>query len=59
MLHELLAERRIHGDALTINGKTVADNVAKAKSYNPDVIRPYDKPLKAKAGFKGFARESI
>ncbi|HEX4411888.1 MAG TPA: IlvD/Edd family dehydratase [Xanthobacteraceae bacterium] len=52
VMHELLAQRRIHGDALTINGKTVADNVAKAKSYNADVVRPYDKPLKAKAGFK-------
>jgi dihydroxy-acid dehydratase len=52
VLHELLAAGRIHGDALTINGRTVADNVGGAKSYNPDVIRPYDKPLKAQSGFK-------
>jgi dihydroxy-acid dehydratase len=52
VMHELLAAGRIHGEARTINGKTVADNVAKAKSYNADVIRPYDKPLKAQSGFK-------
>jgi dihydroxy-acid dehydratase len=52
VLHELLAAGRIHGDAGTINGKTVADNVASAKATNPVVIRPYDKPLKAQAGFK-------
>lgn len=52
VLHELHAAGRIHGDALTINGKTVADNVAQAKANNAEVIRPYDKPLKAQAGFK-------
>jgi dihydroxy-acid dehydratase len=52
VMHELLTAGRLHGDALTINGKTVADNVARAKTYNADVIRPYEKPLKAQAGFK-------
>src|SRR5579862_1439487 len=52
VMHELLQAKRLHGDALTINGKTFADNAAKAKSSNPDVIRPYDKPLKPHAGFK-------
>jgi dihydroxy-acid dehydratase len=52
VLHELHAAGRIHGDALTINGKTIADNVAQAKANNAEVIRPYDKPLKAQAGFK-------
>ena len=52
VMHELLAAKRLHGDALTINGKTVADNAARAKVANADVIRPYDKPLKATAGFK-------
>jgi len=51
VMHELLAAGRIHGDALTVNGKTMADNVARAKASNADVILPYDKPLKAKAGF--------
>jgi dihydroxy-acid dehydratase len=52
VMHELLAAGRIHGDALTINGKTMAENVKHAKAQDPDVIRPYDKPLKEKAGFK-------
>jgi dihydroxy-acid dehydratase len=52
VMNELLAAGRLHGDALTINGKTVAENVANAKVTNQDVIRPYNKPLRAKAGFK-------
>jgi dihydroxy-acid dehydratase len=52
VLHELLAAKRLHGDALTINGKMVAENVGRAKAYNAKVVRPYDNPLKAQAGFK-------
>ena len=39
-------------DALTINGKTIGENVEHAKIEDADVIRPYDKPLKQHAGFK-------
>src|SRR5271167_735133 len=52
VMHELLDAGRLHGDALTINGKTIADNVARAKASNPVVIRPYKEPLKAEAGFR-------
>jgi dihydroxy-acid dehydratase len=52
VMHELLAAKRLHGDALTINGKTIADNAAEAQATNRAVIRPYDAPLKAQAGFK-------
>jgi dihydroxy-acid dehydratase len=52
VMHELLAAGRLHGDARTINGKTIAENVAQAKTTNAAVIRPYDKPLKPQAGFK-------
>jgi dihydroxy-acid dehydratase len=52
VMHELHAAGRLHGDALTINGKTVAENVAQAKATNTEVVWPYDKPMKAKAGFK-------
>jgi dihydroxy-acid dehydratase len=52
VMRELHAAGRLHGDALTINGKTVAENVARAKVCSADVIRPYDRPLKATAGFK-------
>src|SRR6201988_1185547 len=52
VMHELLQAERIHGDANTINGKTMAQNVTRTKAQNIDVIRPYDKPLKAQAGFR-------
>jgi dihydroxy-acid dehydratase len=52
VLHELIAAGRIHARTLTINGKTVGENVKHAKIKDLDVIRPYDKPLKQHAGFK-------
>jgi xylonate dehydratase len=54
VMHELLAAGRLHGDALTINGKTIAENVARTAATNAGVIRSYDKPLKPHAGFKVF-----
>jgi dihydroxy-acid dehydratase len=52
VLRELDAAGKLHGDALTVNGKTVKENLARAKNHNAEVIRSYDKPLKAHAGFK-------
>jgi dihydroxy-acid dehydratase len=52
VMHELMGAGRIHSGALTINGKTMGENVSAAKIADPDVIRSYDKPLKARAGFK-------
>src|SRR6516162_8584567 len=52
VLHELMAAGRIHAHARTINGKTVAENVKHAQIKDPDVIRPYGKPLKQHAGLK-------
>lgn len=40
----------IHRDALTVNGKTIGENVADAPCYNRDVIRPLSDPLKANGG---------
>jgi dihydroxy-acid dehydratase len=51
-MNELLKAKRIHADAMTVNGRTMGDNVRRAKVADPDVIRPYRKPLKSKAGFK-------
>src|SRR6516164_10156252 len=34
-----------HPDALTVNGRSLWDNVREAPSYNDEVIRPLDKPL--------------
>ncbi|MET0633339.1 MAG: IlvD/Edd family dehydratase [Xanthobacteraceae bacterium] len=55
VMRELLDAGRIHADALTINGKTMGDNVKHVKAQDPDVIRPYNKPLKEQAGFKVLA----
>jgi dihydroxy-acid dehydratase len=52
VMHELLEAKRIHADALTINGRSMGVNVAQAKSQDADVIRPYGKPMKPNAGFK-------
>jgi dihydroxy-acid dehydratase len=52
VMHELLQARRLHGDAVTINGKGWAENAAQAKSSDPKVILPYHKPMKGRAGFK-------
>ncbi len=52
VMHELLKAGRIHGDARTINGRTIAENVRHTTSNDADIIRPYDKPLKKKAGFR-------
>jgi dihydroxy-acid dehydratase len=52
VLNELMGAGRIHANALTINGKTIGENVKDAKIADADVIRPYDRPLKQHAGFK-------
>ena len=52
VMNELLKARRIHADALTINGKTMGENVKRAKVADADVIKPYNKPMKKQAGFK-------
>ncbi len=51
VMHELLNADRLHADALTANGKSIGENVAKTVSSNRDVIYAYDQPLKKKAGF--------
>ncbi|MBO0752019.1 MAG: dihydroxy-acid dehydratase, partial [Bradyrhizobiaceae bacterium] len=54
VMHELIEAKRIHAGALTINGRTMGENVAAAKSQDADVIRPYAQPLKPAAGFKNL-----
>ncbi len=36
---------RLRLDALTVNGRTLGENIAGAEVYNDDVIRPLDNPL--------------
>jgi dihydroxy-acid dehydratase len=49
---QLLKAGKGHVDALTINGKTMGENVRKAAVQDSDVIKPYAKPMKKQAGFK-------
>lgn len=50
VLRELVERGLLHGDAPTANGRTLAENVAKAECYNRDVISTYDAPFKPEAG---------
>jgi dihydroxy-acid dehydratase len=52
VMHELMKAGRIHADARTINGRTMGENVKRARSGDADVIKPYGKPMKKQAGFK-------
>lgn len=40
----------IHGDAITVTGKTVAENVATATISDPQVIRPFNDPWSQEGG---------
>ena len=51
VVRELIKHKRIHEDALTVNGKTMGENCKTAAVPDSDVIRTYDKPLVKDAGF--------
>jgi L-arabonate dehydrase len=40
----------LNGDLLTVNGRTVADNVQSAPCYRSEVIRPFTEPLSHEGG---------
>jgi L-arabonate dehydrase len=48
VLKELLP--LLHGGVPTVNGRTLADNVAETRGWNEDVIRPLAMPLAAEGG---------
>jgi dihydroxy-acid dehydratase len=37
----------LHTDAMTVNGRTLGENIAGAEVYHDDVIRPLDRPIYA------------
>jgi dihydroxy-acid dehydratase len=51
VMGEMQAAGLLRGDALTVTGRTVAENVADRRSTDHDVIRPVSNPLREKAGF--------
>lgn len=50
VLRELAEAGVLNRNALTANGRTVWENVAKAECWNRDVIRSFSQPFKAHAG---------
>jgi len=52
VLRQLFKAGRGHPDVPTINGRTIGANVRKAEVQNADVIRPFAKPMKPRAGFR-------
>ncbi len=48
MMNRLLS--KLNGDCLTVNGKTVRENVENAPCYNDDVIRTLDNPVSREPG---------
>ncbi len=49
---ELIQHKKIHEDCITANGKTIGENCTGKFSWDRDVIKAYDAPLKKQAGFK-------
>ena len=41
---------KLHGEALTVTGATMAINVAEAENFNPEVITPLEQPFKDEGG---------
>ncbi|RZI68670.1 MAG: dihydroxy-acid dehydratase [Pseudomonas sp.] len=51
VMHELQKAGKLHEDCYTVSGKTIGDIVRNAVAHDTDVIRPYEDPLKHRAGF--------
>lgn len=51
VMRELLEAGKLHADALTVNGKSMGENVKGAVCEDRNVIWPYKKPMLPEAGF--------
>ncbi|MFP5078334.1 IlvD/Edd family dehydratase [Rhizobium sp. YIM 134829] len=51
IMWELLQAGKLDGDCRTVTGKSVRDNLVGREATDRDVIFPYDRPMKEKAGF--------
>ncbi|WP_157220724.1 IlvD/Edd family dehydratase [Flavisphingomonas formosensis] len=51
VLWELLQAGRLSGDCATVTGRTLAENLTGRETRDRDVIRPFDAPLRERAGF--------
>ena len=51
VLRELLDAGKLDGTAMTVTGKSLAENLARPPAVDREVIRAYDQPMKEHAGF--------
>ena len=51
VMKELSKQNKINNGAMTVTGKTVADNLANIKKTENEIIKNYEAPMKDKAGF--------
>ena len=51
VMKELLKAGRLNGDAMTVTGKTIAENLADAVDGDREVIRSYGAPMLPSAGY--------
>jgi len=51
VLKELLDAGKLRGGALTVTGKTVAENLVSVPVPDREVIRPYGQPMRERAGY--------
>ncbi|MFL6617916.1 MAG: IlvD/Edd family dehydratase [Povalibacter sp.] len=51
IIFELLKAGKLHGKAATVTGKSLSENVENRETADREMIRPYDEPLRERAGF--------
>lgn len=51
VMRELLEAGKLHADALTVNGKSMGENVKNVVCEDRNVIKPYKQPMLPEAGF--------
>lgn len=50
LMEEMEKSGLIHGDCITVTGRTVSENISGRKILNTDVIRPVNKPIQPRGG---------
>jgi dihydroxy-acid dehydratase len=51
LMKMLLEEKLLHGDCLTVTGKTLSENLKKVRAYprNQEIVRPFSNPIKSES----------
>ncbi|MEU6720881.1 IlvD/Edd family dehydratase [Nonomuraea sp. NPDC046802] len=50
VMRSLLTAGHLHGDAVTVTGRTIAENLDDVAPADPEVIRPFHEPVAARGG---------